>query len=366
MIKTGKEEKKIVAIWAPLRYANIGDDMQAIAFAKHIKTLGYRVKLFQLEESLAKKYNFDIAQTVEELCEGVNLCIIAGGALLTPFVWYKRLLSSQAKQYENDFKDLFKISQKNPNLKFCAISMGGDGAVKDPKKWYSHWRIEFFKSPTFLNGTVRLEGDVEQMKFAFDKDFVYHPDMLFRTSDYFEPVLLKPTQKKRVCLQFKKRYLAPQLIAAIYKYAEENDDMEFHFITTHMPKIGLTYQYLPKKESKNIFIDTYQTPNQLLGVLASCDIIMTSMLHVGLMGLTVGTPCVSYRGPGKTKAFLRSIGGDWAILDDNIDFEQLKAQFLSKTKAQLYNQFEVAALKRFVTESQKHYDFCTEVVERYA
>ena len=357
---------KMIGIWAPLRYANVGDDMQAIAFAKHIKSMGYDVKLFQLEESLSRLYSFESARTVEELCKDVNLCVIAGGALLTPFKWYKRILDPQARQYENDFRDLFKISQKKPNLKFCAISMGGDGVVKDPRKWYSHWRIDFFRSSAFLNGSVRLEGDVEQMKFAFNKDFVYHPDMLFRTSDYFEPELLPPTQKKRICLQFKKRYLDPKLIAAIYKYADENDDIEFHFITTHMPKVGLTYQYLPKTASRNIFIDTYQSPSQLLGVIASCDITITSMLHVGLMGLAVGTPFVSYRGPGKTKSFLRSIGGEWAILNDNITYEQMKESFFSKTREQLFNQFDVKALQRVVVESQKHYDFCTEIVERYA
>lgn len=29
--------KKTISIWAPLRYANVGDDMQAIAFATYIK-----------------------------------------------------------------------------------------------------------------------------------------------------------------------------------------------------------------------------------------------------------------------------------------------------------------------------------------
>ena len=355
-----------IAIWAPLRYANVGDDMQAIAFAKHIKGLGYEVKLFQLDEALAKLYGFESASNVEELCKDVNLCVIAGGALLTPFRWYKRLLDFQAREYENDFKDLYYATKKNPNLRFCAISMGGDGKVKNPRKWYSHWRIDFFRSPAFLNGTVRLEGDVEQMKQAFGKDFKYHADMLFRTPDYFQPEMLPPTQKKRICLQFKKRYLAPELISAIYRYAEENDDMEFHFITTHMPKIGLTYQYLPEKESKNIFIDTYQTPNQLLGVLASCDVTMTSMLHVGLMGLTVGTPFVSYRGPGKTKSFLQSIGGDWAILPDDISFENLKDNYLNKSKQQLISQYDQSAFTEMFKDSKAQYEFCTKVVQEYA
>lgn len=358
--------RKKVAIWAPLRYANIGDDMQAIAFARHIQKIGYDVKLFQLDETLSKIYGFESVSNVDDLCKDVNLCVIAGGALLTPFRWYKRLLDSQAKEYENDFRDLYIATQRYPNIRFCAISMGGDGKVKAPKKWYSNWRIKFFGSPSFINGTVRLEGDVEQMRQAFGKDFQYHADMLFRTPDYFQPELLPSTQKKRICLQFKKRHLDSKLIDAIYQYAEFHDDMEFHFITTHMPKIGLTYQYLPKKESKNIIIDQYQTPNQLLGVLASCDVIITSMLHVGLMGLTVGTPFVSYRGPGKTKSFLQSIGGDWAILPDDISFDALNDEVLNKSKMQLMGQYNQKVFDGMFNDSKMQYEFCSKIVKEYA
>lgn len=358
---------KTIAIWAPLRYANVGDDMQAIAFALYIKKLGYDVKLYQLDEELAQLYNLKSVSTVDKLCKDVNLVVIAGGALLTPFKWYKRILNKAAREYEADFKDLFIATKKYPNVKFCAISMGGDGQVKKPKTWYSHWRIDFFRSPSFLNGTVRLSGDVEQMKLAFGKDFKYHADMLFRTPDYFEYDLLPQTNKIRVCLQFKKgRYLDKKLLADIYRYAKENDDMEFHFITTHMPKIGLTYQYVPSKASKNIYIDTYKSPRQLLGILASCDVTMTSMLHVGLMGLTVKTPFVSYRGPGKTKSFLKSIGGNWAILPEKITFEELRNQILIKKKEALFKQYNEQIISNMIEDSKQQYEFCRSIVEKYS
>lgn len=358
---------KTIAIWAPLRYANVGDDMQAIAFAIYIKKMGYDVKLYQLDEELAQLYNLTSVPSVDELCQNVNLVIIAGGALLTPFKWYKRILNKAAREYEADFKDLFRATKKYPNIKFCAISMGGDGKVKKPEAWYSHWRIDFFRSSAFLNGTVRLSGDVEQMKYAFGKDFIYHADMLFRTPDYFEYDLLPVTDKIRVCLQFKKgRYLDKNLLSDIYNYAAENNDIEFHFITTHMPKIGLTYQYVPPKASKNIYIDTYKSPRQLLGILASCDITMTSMLHVGLMGLTVKTPFISYRGPGKTKSFLKSIGGDWAILPDKISFKELHSQFFIKKKEKLFKQYNHQIIAEMIEDSKKQYNFCKSIVEKYA
>ena len=85
--------RKKIGIWAPLRYANVGDDMQAISFAIHIKKLGYEVKLFQLDETLAELYQLESVPNIDILCEKVNLIIIAGGALLTPFKWYKRILN---------------------------------------------------------------------------------------------------------------------------------------------------------------------------------------------------------------------------------------------------------------------------------
>lgn len=359
-------ENKIVSIWAPLRYANYGDDMQAIAFAQMIKGMGYGVKVFQLDESLAAIYGIEVASTVDELCKDVNLVIIAGGALLTPFRWYKRILNKAAREYEADFRDLYRATVRHPNVKFCAVSFGGDGRVKRPDTWFSHWRIDFFRSPSFINGTVRLKGDVDMMKL-FGKNMEYYPDILFRVCDYFQPDVLPPTGKYRVGFNFKRgRYLDKKLIRNILDYAATHNDMEFHFTTTHMPKIGLDYQYVPAVASNNVFIDRYETPCQLLGVLASMDCFMTSMLHVGLTGLMAGTPFVSYRGPGKTKSFLNSIGGDWAILPENITFEQLREQFWNKRREELYSLYDTAEIERMKKESLRQYEFCRNVVERYA
>ncbi|WP_028580035.1 polysaccharide pyruvyl transferase family protein [Desulfogranum japonicum] len=353
-----------ISIWSPLRYANYGDDMQAVILAKYLTALGYSVKLYQLEEGLAERYNLESAPTIEKLCEDVKLCIIAGGALLTPFNIAKRCLHKAAIEYENDFKDLYNATKSYP-VKFCAISMGGDGQLRIPQLYYSKSRINFFKSDSFLHGTVRLAGDIEQMK-RFGKIFKYYPDMLFQAPNYFECQKLQPTEKFRVGINFKKgKYLDKQLLSDIHTYAEKYDDIEFHFTTSHMEKVGLDYQYVPSKESKNIKIARYEYPDQLLGVLGSMDIFITSMLHLGMTGLTVGTPFISYRGPGKTKSFLHSIGGDWAIVNDNIRFEELKNNFFSKSREELFRQFDESILSTMIKESESHFEFCKEIAESY-
>lgn len=358
--------KKTIAVWAPLRYANYGDDMQAIAFAKFLRELGYQVKLYQLDEVLSELYQFESCSTIDELCKDVNLVIIAGGALLAPNTWYMRILHRTSRLYEKDFGDLLNAEKKYPNIRFCGISFGGDGKVMDAVKGLGKNRAGFLSSKAFVGGTVRLQGDVDMMR-SLGKEVSYYADMLFQSPFYFPPKMLPPTKKYRVGFNFKKgKYLDKKLLKDLFAYAESHDDMEFHFTTTHMEKIGMTYQYLPEKESKNIFIDQYETPEQLLGVLASMDCFMTSMLHVGLTGLTTGMPFISYRGPGKTKSFLRSIGGAWAIMPENITFEELKSKYWSKSREELYNQYDVDVIEAMKRDSLNQYAFCKNIAEKYA
>lgn len=358
--------KKVVAIWSFLRYANYGDDMQAIATALTIKELGYDTKVYQLDNHLAQRYNLHSSPTLEDLFEGVNLCILAGGGLLTPYNWYRRILQMSARNLELDFRNLLNYGRKHANLIFGAISIGGDGELHPPHSVYSNWRINFFSASNFIEGTVRLKGDVLQMQ-KFGKHMEYFPDMLFAASTFFSPDLLTPTNKYRVGFNLKKgKHSDEKMIADILNYAANNDDMEFHFITTHMEYTGLNYQYLPPEGIKNIYIHKYIEPCQLLGVIASMDCFVSSMLHVGLTGLSTGTPMLSYRGPGKTQSFLKSIGGEWAILPHDISFEEIKHKYLNCSKDTLYNRFNTEIIDKMKQECINHYDCCKQLVEKYA
>lgn len=360
---------KKVAIWSSLKFTNYGDDLQALAYAMFLKNEGYEVKLFQLDKGLADLYGVETVQTIDDLCKDVNLCIIAGGGLLTPFDPIKRNLSKPCHEWEMMFRELYRATVQY-GTKFCAISMGGDGKVRNPVLYYGKWRRKLFSSPNFLDGAVRLEGDVAQMKKQFNKDFKYIPDMLFKSIDYFKPTLLPPTKKIRVGLNFKKNrnyhYLDRQLLADLIEYANTHDDIEFHFTTTHMDYVGLNYQYYPDHETENLKIDKYTSPSQLLGVLSSCDVFVTSMLHLGLTGLCNGTPFLSYRGPGKAKSFLRSVKGDWAILDDNISFAELRDNYLVKKKEELYGLFDTEKIQQMKQDSEQNYQFCKQVAAIFA
>lgn len=361
---------KKIAIWGNNRYSNYGDDLQTLVFALHAKNIGYEPIVFQLEKEIADKFNLEVANNLDELFKNVHLCIIAGGALLTPFNFVRRLLQKAAIEYEADFRDLNQAIKKYPQVKVCAISIGGDGKDRKPETFYSKHRISFFSSPQFLNGTVRLKGDIQQMK-KFGKDFRFTPDCLLSVTKFVKSIAVQNNTSTasvtKIGFNFKKgKYLSKQFISELFSFAETNKNIIFYFIETHLEKTGINYEYVPEQETENIKIVKYTDPEELLEFMADLDVLISSKLHLGITGLTVNTPFLSYRGPGKAQSFLRSIGGDTMILDDNITFNELKDRFFSKTKQELFNLIDTNLFHQMEEQSFKQFEFAEEIIEKYA
>jgi len=362
---------KKVAIWGNNRYSNYGDDLQTLVFALHVRNIGLEPIVFQLEKEIAKKFNLQVANNLDELFKDVNLCIIAGGALLTPFRFLKRNIIKAAIEYEADFRDLNKAIKKYPNVKVCAISIGGDGEDREPAKYYSRHRISFFSSPQFLDGTVRLEGDIAQMK-KFGKNFKFIPDCLLSVNKFTRPLanensIASDKPVTRIGFNFKKgKYLSKPFIDELLSYADKNKHIIFYFITTHLDKTGIDYEYTPPNETQNIKIIKYGDPEDLLHFMAQLDVLISSKLHLGITALTLQTPFLSYRGPGKAKSFLRSVGGGEMILDDEVTFEKLNTTFFQKSKKELFNMIDTKLFDSMMEKSFEQFKFAEKVIEKYA
>jgi hypothetical protein len=364
---------KKVAVWGPNRWCNFGDDLQSVVFALHLRTLGYEPIVFMLDSAIAEEHQLAVANTADELLCNVKLCIIAGGGLLTPGSPPKQILLAMRRRYARDIFELHRCAKKY-DVRVCAISMGGDGKTRNRWFWYDLPRNLFFASKFFIDGTVRLEGDVAQMK-NFGKKFIHIPDCLFSFRRFIN--VSSASSKKigtpiRVGFNFRERHVPKSFIKAVHDYAAAHSDMEFYFATTHMDKAiekyNTTYEYLPEQDTHNIKFMHYVTPVQLLQFVADMDILVASKLHLGLLGLLVGTPFISYRGMGKARTFLKSIEGDAAILDDDISFESLVAPdgLLRRPKEELMEMFNLNSLNKMVDESWGQFEFCSRIASEYA
>jgi len=133
-----------------------------------------------------------------------------------------------------------------------------------------------------------------------------------------------------------------------------------------MEKTGINYEYVPERETDTIKIVKYETPSKLLEFLSGIDLLVTSKLHLGISGLPLGTPFLIYRGPGKAKTFLQSIGGEWAVLNDNISFQELEKKFFRKSKSEIFNKYNIKLLNKMIKDSFGHYLFCKNIIEQFS
>lgn len=353
---------KKIAIWAPLKYSNYGDDLQAILLGTFIKRQGYEIITFQLEENLSKLYNLQTANNEKELLSGASLCIIAGGSFLMPINPFKRWLHKNYREIENSYVRLYKYCLKF-KVPILPISIGGDGKCHKIISDFPFSRYLIIKSKLFLNGTVRIENDLNFLK-TLGKKFYYYPDMLLQSGKMMNLDINNKTNtyKKRIGINFKNgKYLDKKLLDNIFRYALEHDDLEFYFIKSHMDCVNINYEFMPNDKLKNIYCIKYETPSQLLSFLSSLHCVISS-IHVGLTAISVGTPFISYRGQGKTHAFLQSIGGEWAIVKNDINFEELNSLYFKKNKADIFNLYNKEKFLAMTENSKQHYEFCMQII----
>jgi len=366
---------KKVAVWGPNRWCNFGDDLQSVVFALHLKSLGYEPVVYMLDSAVADEHDIAVANTIDELLEGASLCVVAGGAMLTPVLPPARIIVPMRRRWQRDITELHRGAKKH-NCKVCAISTGGDGKTRNRWFWYDLPRNLFFPSEYFINGTVRLKGDIAQMR-SFGKEFGYFPDCLFSIQKFID--LPSSTKEKRdpgaplkLGFNLQKRQIPDSFIKELHDYAAAHDDIEFHIATTHMDRAikdyDTTYEYLPEKDTHNLKFVHYTTPSQLLQFVADMDVFIASKLHLGFLGILVGTPFVSYNGMGKARSFLKSLKADAAIAPDNASFESLVAPggLLRKPTEELMKLYDMDVLQGMIDESWGHYEFCTKITKEHA
>ena len=349
-----------IAIWGSYNYGNYGDDIMAVQFAKYLKSLNFEPVVYRLDEQLAQRYQLQTTDSLNELLSDAKFCIIGGGGFL---------VENFSAPFEEDFRCLHQVSIEK-NCPVYPLTIGGEGLGK--KASLSYWRQEFFEGDMCQSCTVRLESDKALIE-QFGKEAFYYPDVLLSVAEFWQ--IKRQSKQNNIhnnihhktinvginipnTLQCK--WLAFQLgiIASIRR------DIVFHFIKTYLPSSSINSELRPKQLSSNIKYHVYTDPQSTLEFLASLDLVVSYKLHLGLTALALGVPFYSLGGSGKAKAFLNSIGADFAVWNPG-DKRFKIAAFLSNPQniLQARNKFDFTIINKLSLNSWGHLDFLNKLVK---
>lgn len=345
-----------IAIWGSYNYGNYGDDIMAVQFAKYLKSLNVEPVVYRLDKQLAKRYQLQTTDSLDELLSDAKFCIIGGGGFL---------VENFSAPFEEDFHRLHQVSIEK-NCPVYPISIGGEGLGKNAS--LSYWRREFFQGDMCQSCTVRLESDKSLINY-FGKEVFYYPDVLLSVAEFWQ---IKSQSKQNnihnniinvginIPNTLQCKWLAFQLgiIASIRR------DIVFHFIKTYLPSSSINSELRPKQLSSNIKYHVYTDPQSTLEFLASLDLVVSYKLHLGLTALALGVPFYSLGGSGKAKAFLNSIGADFAVWNPG-DKRFKIASFLSSPQniLQAKKKFNFTIINKLSLNSWGHLDFLNKLVK---
>ncbi|MGF1673133.1 MAG: polysaccharide pyruvyl transferase family protein [Rivularia sp. (in: cyanobacteria)] len=341
-----------VAIWGSYNYGNYGDDIMAIQFAKYLKNLDVKPVVYRLDKNLAQRYQLQTTDSLDELLNDAKFCIIGGGGFL---------VENFSAPFETDFRRLHQVSTEK-NCPVYPISIGGEGFGANAT--LSYWRREFFQGDMHQSCTVRLESD-QALINQFGKQVFYYPDVLLLVSDFWQiPAQNNQGNQINVGINIPKTLQCQWLTFQLKIIASIRRDIVFHFIKTYLPSSPINSELLPKQQSNNIRYHMYTDPQSTLEFLASLDLVVSYKLHLGLTALALGTPFYSLGGSGKAKAFLNSIGADFAAWSP-VDKRFKIAAFLSNPQniLQAKNKFNFTIIDKLRKNSRGHLDFLSELVK---
>lgn len=332
------------AIWGSYNYGNYGDDIMALQFAQTLKANGIQPWVYRLNHDVASRFQTQSTDSIDELLEQAEFCLIGGGAML----------ESGPSVMDQDFEDLRRASTKY-RCPVYPVSVGGDG--QGILSQLSRQKEAFWTSDYCQNPTVRLTNDVALAQLL-NKQATYYPDVLWTVKDAWGIVPKQSADGKiHIGINIPNSAAARLMVHQLNAVATVQRDIVFHFIRTYLPTSPIDLELLPKSRSPFIQQHVYTDPKETLEFLSTLNLVISHKLHLGLTALALGVPFLSLGGKGKTKSFLREIGADFAILSSRKKNTELVALIANRKKLnQFGQQFDWPLIHRLQQISSGHLD----------
>lgn len=350
------------ALWGSYNYGNFGDDLMAVAFARHLKAVGAAPRVFGFPEKLGVVHGFEVMQDVDSLISQSDLCIVGGGAWLASDVSRAPRATTKRQQEFLDFAKAIETHRCPTYL----ISIGSDGDQSSPHS-ISSARRRLFESGLCRYATVRLPNDGTILDH-FGIPSRYFPDVLLDAGQLFSITRWSRDDGRfHVGLNLPRQ---TRLLGAIYTaLAALRRKVCIHFIDTvqsEQRRTNLSSDFMPSLPLGLGECHAYEDPIKTLQFVAGLDLVITHKLHLGVTALSFDIPYLCVGGLGKCKAFLESVGAPTAYRRKPSGRREAirEACRLSSTAfaRSAHRHFDFAGLKQLRKESHGHLEYVTTLV----
>lgn len=294
-----------IALWGSYSEGNFGDDLMALLLAEACKSTGASVVAYRTPPLFESRYGIERAESLDDLLAGADLCVVGGGEFLFRRALIKYLARRYLRRFENSCAELAHHAERR-SVPLAAFSVGGDGTTEF--RHLSRQRRALFGSPMLRYASVRLRSDLATLSGTGAR-IDHFPDVLLATAELVHATQA-PRQKRaaaRVALNVH-RLLGIRLVQQLRNRLVQGREVELVIVRSHLAGSGHDYELSARDVGGGVEEHHYRDPRETAGFLATCDVVVSSKLHVGVVAMSYGGAFVSVSGKPKAREFMTSVG----------------------------------------------------------
>jgi hypothetical protein len=310
--------------------------------ALNLYNAGYEPVLWRGPNNSFAGKTWEIVSDMNEFVRD-SKCVVFGGGMVFG--------DSGFEAYWRAISDLVDVCEAM-KVPIFAISVGSNG---------SHERMnpaahKLIMSSMFKAASLRLECDVDWL-CSQGKQAEYIPDIVLTTLQYKRR---KQIKKAAFCIKIRpwERPLLDWVVARLH--ARGIDVNTIGQFPDDLPVAGIFYHGKGTR-----IVNT--GPESVVEVVRQADVVIGTGLHVGMAALSGGAEFISYRGEGKTVAFMRQCDRSKQVIGVKSKFGKPFCFYRLYRKIcclqRLDNDTKFTEMKK---ESERHYHFLHQMIREYS
>ncbi len=336
-------------------YGNFGDDLMAVIFGLFLWKHKVEFSVYKLCRPIAEQFKFTVVDSVEDLIDGKDIVILGGGGIFQ----VRKKIQPRMLKFAQELSDLIALTQQK-NIPIYGFSLGGNGVYCKPLE--PPGRQALLEQAKYIS--VRNPEDMDFIRYSGCQG-AFYPDVLWQT-----PLFFPVTQKKNARLKIGINIFLGQKMPSYFPKVLDiitriRRDLDFVFIDSYNQSKTRNQALKATNGAEHIGNYTFYNLTKDIELISSLDLVISSRLHLGLVGMSYGVPFLSLFGGRKTKLMLHSIGLGSMYLGQYHVFNFFLLMLSKKKLFQLVQNFKVPDENTLKNTSLGHMQKLNEVLARH-
>jgi polysaccharide pyruvyl transferase WcaK-like protein len=330
-------QKRNVGLFGYYGRHNFGDDLMAAMFAKAVVDCGASCLVYGMSCDYGERYRVQTTDSVDKLIANSRVIVYGGGGALLP--------QPASHAFSQTIGRLVDECQRR-SVPLACLSIGGNNLPLRAITPESRQRLAYYAAYMSLRNPqeASLLREVG-LNAEFYHDVVWMTPLVFGRGQY------APRERRfnRIAVNLYPQHdFKDELDEVFASIADTSSTTNWFFVETHIFAPQYRQAYIPTVTCDRFQPYQFADVDDGLRFIPQCDLIITSRLHVGIVAMSLGIPCIALSPEPKTRSCFEQLGLSeycWGM-DEVVRLSDVDDREACRELASKFDELDVSALQQ--------------------